>query len=236
MLKEAIQYLRDTVHAEVRDVAGRPYATANLIPVKDPTPEPLKVNSLSALVGYLTTDFDGILADNEVLVRVVSPTEVRVESLLLSKFQQRHTYMIANPVLPTMVLGRYMDSQDFQIMLRSGFVGGPSRDEVVKFAGVVVDEMAKTSVDDGISQEVTIRSGVVSKSSERLPSPIKLAPFRTFLEVTQPESDFIFRMAKGPLFALFEADGGAWRLAALESLVTHLITELDNMQGVTVIA
>ena len=46
-------------------------------------------------------------------------------------------------------------------------------------------------------------------------SPIyKLAPFRTFIEVEQPESEFLFRLSDRTTFTLDEADGGAWKIKA----------------------
>ena len=47
----------------------------------------------------------------------------------------------------------------------------------------------------------------------KVPNPVTLRPFRTFIEVEQPESKFIFRMREGGRCAIFEADGahGSWR-------------------------
>ena len=54
-----------------------------------------------------------------------------------------------------------------------------------------------------------------------VPNPVTLAPFRTFRDVAQPASLFVLRVQGGgetPNVALFEADGGAWRLAAIENI------------------
>lgn len=60
----------------------------------------------------------------------------------------------------------------------------------------------------------------------RVPNPVELAPYRTFLEVEQPESQFIFRMKDGPRCAIFEADGGAWRNQAITNIREYLKNEL----------
>lgn len=60
-------------------------------------------------------------------------------------------------------------------------------------------------VDDGVSQVATARSGVASVGKVVVPNPISLRPYRTFLEVEQQESDFVFRMHEGPKLALFGA-------------------------------
>ena len=45
---------------------------------------------------------------------------------------------------------------------------------------------------------------------------VTLQPFRTFLEVEQPAGEYIFRVQPGNSCALFEADGGLWRLKAMD--------------------
>ncbi|GET15220.1 hypothetical protein SN4111_14820 [Ligilactobacillus agilis] len=60
------------------------------------------------------------------------------------------------------------------------------------------------------------------------PNPVLLAPYRTFIEVKQPENKFIFRMKDGPRGAIFEADGGAWRNQAILNIKTFLEEQLAN--------
>ncbi|MNL88119.1 hypothetical protein D3C87_2176490 [compost metagenome] len=45
----------------------------------------------------------------------------------------------------------------------------------------------------------------------------------------QPESAFVFRMQKGPQAALFEADGGAWRIQAIGHVASYLADELNEL-------
>lgn len=56
----------------------------------------------------------------------------------------------------------------------------------------------------------------------------------------QPESQFVFRMKEdkydGVQCALFEADGGAWRLVAMENIKEYLERELEGLEQFTVIA
>ena len=61
---------------------------------------------------------------------------------------------------------------------------------------------------------------------------MKLRPYRTFTEVVQPASDFIFRMKedRGITCALFEADGGAWKNAAMKNIKEYLEFELEGYQ------
>ncbi|MEB9782308.1 hypothetical protein P4K16_30685, partial [Bacillus cereus] len=53
-------------------------------------------------------------------------------------------------------------------------------------------------------------------------NPVQLSPYRTFVEVEQPESKFVFRMREGARCGLFEADGGAWKLEAMNNIKEYL--------------
>lgn len=84
------------------------------------------------------------------------------------------------------------------------------------------------------------RTGIASKGDAIVPNPVKLKPYRTFLEVDQPVSEFIFRMKQdkydGVLCALFEADGGAWKMEATERIKKYLESELKEYDNFTVIS
>ena len=41
--------------------------------------------------------------------------------------------------------------------------------------------------DDGVSQKATITKGIAGKEDVIVPNPVTLRPYRTFLEVEQPE-------------------------------------------------
>jgi len=55
---------------------------------------------------------------------------------------------------------------------------------------------------------------------------VKLSPFRTFREIEQPESEFLLRIRldanENPTVALFEADGSAWSIKAMENIVEYV--------------
>ena len=67
-----------------------------------------------------------------------------------------------------------------------------------------------------MSQTVTTRQGVSLMQMEAIKPRISLAPFRTFREVPQPESEFILRLDEKDGIGLFAADGGIWKEAREE--------------------
>ena len=122
------------------------------------------------------------------------------------------------------------------------FLDHPNTDKalLLKFAGTVEAGSVAEYGDDGISQKATVKTGIASKGDAIIPSPAILKPFRTFVEVDQPASSFIFRMKDssvgGVQCALFEADGGAWKIDAMNSIKEYLAEALDGFDNFIVIS
>lgn len=83
-------------------------------------------------------------------------------------------------------------------------------------------------LDDGVSQQVVVKSGVSIEENKRTKSEYSLKPFRTFSEVSQPMSTFILRLRKGAEAALYIADGGAWELTAIHNIRDYLKEALSD--------
>lgn len=79
-----------------------------------------------------------------------------------------------------------------------------------------------SSEDNGVTQTVQVRSGVSFVENQQVRPIVSLAPYRTFQEVLQPESDFVFRVDQDRNVSLTEADGGMWKLAARNAVKTYL--------------
>ena len=121
-------------------------------------------------------------------------------------------------------------------MLQSSFVDegeGNDKPLILKFTGLVKDEAVKTIGDDGVTQSATIKTGITTVGNAQVPNPVILAPYRTFPEIEQPLSKFIFRMKndRGPEAALFEADGKAWRNKAIRDIKEYLEKALEDLEG-----
>lgn len=71
-----------------------------------------------------------------------------------------------------------------------------------------------------------------------IPNPVTLVAYRTFSQVEQPESLYIFRMQdrNGIQCALYEADGGAWKIDAMRRIKAYLEAALEGMDGYIVIS
>jgi hypothetical protein len=81
--------------------------------------------------------------------------------------------------------------------------------------------------DNGISQTVVVQQGISLVGEENIKPRVKLCPFRTFREVEQPESEFIFRVNDDGKVGFFEADGGVWKMEAKDSIALYLKASLE---------
>ncbi|XBX05124.1 hypothetical protein QMP26_32515 [Enterocloster clostridioformis] len=238
MTRDALQYVVGLKTAEVLDINGGKYVDKDVHRVdKELRASAIQMNTLTSLVDYLKAGVDS-MAD-KMLVQVVSPMKVRVLSMLDAD-RKREELVDVEAMIPDFEYGRYMGNERFIIALQSKFIDNYDRALLLQFAGTVKDESIAQYGDDGVTQKATIKTGITSVGDAVVPNPVKLRPFRTFIEVEQPESAFVFRMRQaeghGVECAIFEADGGAWKNAAMKSIKEYLQYELAELPQFTVIS
>ncbi|MUK89133.1 hypothetical protein GMD78_12190 [Ornithinibacillus sp. L9] len=224
MIKEAMQYVLSLGKAEIHEVNGQQYSDKDLYVLREPVASPFEVHTLTSLVEYVKSNFD---TEEELMIHVENPTRVSVSSAL-NIDQRRDEYLVAEALTPRFRFDNWYDTEEFNIKLQSVFVNNEDRKVILKLVGNIKEDNVKTFGDDGVSQSVVARTGVASVGNVEVPNPVTLAPFRTFTEIAQPESDFVFRMQKGPSCALFEADGGAWKIHAIDQIKEYLNAELSD--------
>jgi len=234
--KEAIEYLV-TLGEEKEPIINLnqgTFSTVSLSRVTEPKAKSLSISTLTGFVDYIKSNIDAI--NTKLLIHVVSPTIVKLYGPL-NVDREREGYLVAEADLPNNIrYENFLDTEQFNIMLQSSFVEKGDREVLLKYTGLVRDEAVKTTGDDGISQKVTVKTGVASVAEAVVPNPVILAPYRTFPEIEQPESKFIFRMKDGPRAAIYEADGGAWRNVAILSIKEYLQEQLKEVKDIEIIA
>lgn len=229
MIKQALEYIVGLNKPEIIQIGDEKYTDKHIERIqKEIRAEPLKFRTLSGLIQYIKDVPD--TRDALVIVQVVSPTEVSVYSTL-DNDRKREVLVSSVAQIPEVRFGSFIESERFVIMLQSMFVQSGDINAIMKFAGASEAGTVASYGDDGISQKVTVRQGITSSADDIVPSPALLRPYRTFTEVEQPESTFIFRMKDSDNqigCALFEADGGAWKNTAMNNIKAFLE---ENMAG-----
>ena len=184
--KEALEYLVDLgmERDSIIQLEQGTFSRENLKRVNDPVATTLKVSTLTGLVDYIKANVDEL--KGELLIQVRAHDDVRLFSKL-NKDKDRELYIQAEAILPNNIrYNSFIDTENFNIMLQSSFVDTGDKAVLLKYTGLVQDEAVKSTGDDGVSQQVTVKTGVASVGQAIVPNPVSLAPYRTFPEVEQP--------------------------------------------------
>ena len=195
-----------------------------------PVPETVRFFTLQGLVDYILTDVDGIFTQEKekFIVRVSDEKHVQILSKPLGYHRKR--YVVADCVapVPEIKFDRHMQTEEFQTMLQTCFEESENRNIVLTLAGSVHKEQSMRKSDDGMKQTVTIKDGVSTYADITFKNPVNLTPLRTFHEVKQPNSPFVLRFDEEGKPALFNGDGGAWKLKAVQNVVEWLRNQLNG--------
>ena len=234
-LKEALQYVvglgNDSQKTEVLDIYGKTYANRQLIWYDSPErAEPVRTSSLVSMVEYIARCSHEFPADLKMLIHVVDPKTVRLISGL-DKERKRECLFECRAETSEFSFEYWYDQERFLIELQANFQPNPDLNLLLKFSGNVEKQNTQSYSDDGTTQVATARIGVASKSDVVVPNPVTLIPYRTFQEVDQPASQFVFRLGnkEEPTFALFEAENNIWKNDAVSNIKLFFKESLDPL-------
>ena len=243
-LKEALQYITglkaESMEPKLLEINGETYCTKDLTRYhRFPMASNLSVNTLTALVDYIKGKPEELRESS--ILHVVSPTKVLLFSGLIDD-RNRESLMAAGAIVNEFRFDDYYDQERFLIELQANFEVTQDLLALQKVTGNVEAKSTATYGDDGISQKTTIKQGIASKADVIVPNPVTLRPYRTFLEVAQPDSQFVFRIRDeggSPQFKIVEAEGGLWRNEAMIRIKNYFLEELKDILAdgkITVIA
>ena len=225
MIKEAIKYITDlkaeAMEPKVVTIAGKTYCDKDLSRYDDePMAEPIEASNLSSMIDYILSCTKELR--ESMIIHVISPTKVELYSGLNDE---------------------WYDQERFLIEMQANFEENTDLEAILKVSGNVEAKTTANYGDDGVTQKTTIKQGIASKADVLVPNPVTLIPYRTFLEVKQPESEFVFRIKDAggaPVFKIVEAEGGLWKNVAMKEIrdyfVRNLESEEDLYKRLTIIA
>lgn len=233
MLKSLFEYVVGLSKANMVTIDGTVYTDKPLHLPEMPTIETLRTDNLSSIVNFIKHAWDADLHDMDDTVQKIIHVEdagkVNLYSSVCNECMDRQKFMTAEWAGNKFPFGQFMDAEKFNILLQTCFMETDDLKVIQQVVGNLRDEAVQNYGDDGVSQSVTIRTGIATVGQVRVPSPAKLRPYRTFLAVEQPASLFILRMREGGQCALFEADGGLWRETARQNIRNYFEYELEKM-------
>lgn len=232
-LKQAFEYIAGLKEASLEpktiEINGDTYCEKSLKRYHSfPTAVELRVNTLTAVADYIKGKREEL--QETMILHVVSPTQVRLYSGLIDE-RIREDLLRADAIVNEFVFDHYYSQERFLIELQANFLETDDLRTIMQVAGNIKTGTTANYSDDGISQKTTVKMGV-ELNDVIVPNPVKLRPYRTFAEVEQPESAYVFRIQdtdKGPQFKLVEADGGLWKNATMKKIKEYLEFELGDL-------
>jgi len=236
---ETIQKIIDLSPMEEKTIHGVKYFTKALSCESPHKPQYMQVTTLSGVVDYVNEISESDDAKN-LFVHIVSPTKVRLISPLSGDFRGREHYLSAEPTNTQPSFGQHVSSEKFIISLLSNFVQDENTAKLMQAVGNMKTDQGVGVQDDGVSQTIVAKKSIGFKDERvNLPNPIVLAPFRSFPEIEQVPSEFVFRIKgsveDGFYCGLHEADGEAWKIEAIKRVGIWLKTA-EGMEGISIIA
>lgn len=211
---------------------GHRYCSVALREVKPEVELPARysVDTLEALVKLIRTE--GVAQAPLLYVRVDSARRVMVDTTYTHKeyaeFSRLPLYEAVSDV-PSISVNESISQERAIVELQSLYAITEDRDYLLSLLSRIDVNQGVSSVDNGISQEVSVKTGAVLKEQQTVQPIVHLQPYRTFLEVEQPASDFLLRLDKEGRPALYEADGGAWKLEAKRNIAAYLGEKLADL-------
>jgi len=202
-------------------------------------PARIEVSTLKAIADLFALDFEK-MEDAKPVAVVQSPTLVEVISSQSDNYYQRTTFIHCEAPAGdrNFTFNQFMPQEQFLISLSACFLEIGDREAVVRAISSLASHENLEIEDNGFAQNATAKTGVTLSSHIAITPRVKLTPWRTFREADQPESEFILRVKKAqdgtPHAALFEADGGAWKVQAVRYVASWL--EANCADGLLIVS
>lgn len=230
MLKEMIEKIEKMAGPKVYDIGNEHFASANLVridPKKD-FPKSITLTGLESVCKMVENEANDLFTSDQVLIQVMDYRKVRVFTTLDAEMDRCWLYECEADT-PKIRVNTYMSHEEAVVQLRSLYIPGDDTDYLLQLLSSISQESKVTSRDNGVTQTVEARQGIALTNAVTVKPRVTLRPFRTFLEVKQPESDFLLRLDNGGNVGLFEADGGVWKLEATRNIAAYFESKLAEL-------
>lgn len=235
MLAEFVQKLVNLAEPHYREEDGRVYVSRQMADLQPPLITPIQVQTLAGFCDLYKLR-DSSEAPSVVLIQDFSTVWLMAKGV--DEWRRRAQFVKAQlpSDSPKFRFGQWLDPEDFVIGLMTLFEDADyqhgDHHKVVRLVSNLAAEAVNISNDDGFSQQVVTKQGMVTKNEEKVSPRVTLSPFRTFREIAQPPSEFVLRLrsrtGQQPVCGLFEADGGEWKNDAINKIKDYFAQHLEG--------
>lgn len=228
MLKAFVEKIVSISGPKTFEIEGKTFASQQLqeITPEKPFPRSISVSGLDSVCKLVRNEVDKV--GRKLFIQCDSYKSVKVFSTYGDEFDRYYLYT-CNADTPSVSVGCFMTYENAVIELRSLYIPNDDTKYLLALLSSISSESKVTSSDNGVTQKVEATSGIALKEMVEVKPRVVLKPFRTFVEVEQPESEFLLRIDKTGCIGLFQADGGVWKLEATRNVAAYFEKELADL-------
>lgn len=230
MIQKALQYLVGLKDNKTYTINGKTYSdnALHLVEEERNYRRAVSFGSLDAIVKMIKTELDDYKVNDTAPLFIRIQDHKTVDVFTRPDDRERRTFPYDAKCTDADFREGWRDQQAAIIELRSRFIPTEDSEYLVDLISRINNEQGVQSNDNGVSQVVVTKQGVTLMGAETVKPRLSLQPFRTFREVSQPESDFILRLDENGRVGLFEADGGIWKMEAKDNIKAYLEEHLHD--------
>lgn len=228
MLRDFVNRIAQMAAPTFKEVDDCVYADKEmfLVQEKKQMPQCIELTGLDSVCKLVRNEADHV--GLQIFIQVKDYRTVEVFTSLDSDEDRLSLYRCQADT-PRVTVDRYIPYENAVIELRSLYIPTEDTAYLLELLSSISSESKVTSTDNGVTQKVEARSGIALNSMVTVKPRVSLCPFRTFLEVGQPESEFLLRISDKGEVGLYQADGGVWKLEATRNVAAYFERELKDL-------
>lgn len=228
MLKAMIEKITELATPKTYEIESKTYSSKplNLVEAPKYSPKEIEVSGLDSVCKLVRNEAEKI--GMKLFIQIKSYREVCVFSTYGDEYRRFYLYRCIADT-PNVTVGRFMAYENAVIELRSLYIPNGGVEYLLGLLSSISSESKVTSADNGVTQKVEAKSGIALSSMVEVRPRVELQPFRTFIEVEQPESEFLLRINENGEIGVFPADGGVWKLEATRNVASYFEAELRDL-------
>lgn len=228
MLRNFINRIVELAAPTTYEIDGYTYSSEHLERVKPPKykPEDIDVTGLDSVCKLVRNE--AVLVGRKIFVRVAAYNRVEVFTTYDDQYERSYLYRCTADT-PRVTVGSFTPYEKAVIELRSLYIPNDGTKYLLQLLSSISNESKVISTDNGVTQTVEAKQGIALSQMVKVEPRVSLKPFRTFVEVEQPESEFLLRISDKGEIGLFEADGGVWKLEATRNVAGYFERELKDL-------
>lgn len=228
MLRTFVNRIVELAAPTTYEIDGRTYASEHLDLIEPPKHKPVSIDvtGLDSICKLVRNEAKAV--GRKIFIQIEKYNRVTVFSTYDEEYERSWLYRCVADT-PNVTVNRFNPYENAVIELRSLYIPNNDTEYLLQLLSSITSESKVTSSDNGVTQTVEAKSGVALMQKVDIKPRVSLRPFRTFIEVDQPESEFLLRVSGDGKIGLYEADGGVWKLEATRNVAAYFEEALKDL-------